>query len=123
MGYRGAGCGISGVSCVVRVDSDKIPYHAHLGRHAADMHPHYIHIHIHIKTHIHTAPINRSIGQSPRPSVSPSVSQSRQIEPYRVREGGGVACLHHAARRSFKSPPGDLARYRCPHCCVAVLMR
>lgn len=84
----------------------------------------YIHIHIHIKTHIHTAPINRSIGQSPRPSVRQPVSQSRQVESYRVGgRGGGVACLHHAARRSFKSPPGDLGRYRCPHCCVAVLMR
>lgn len=86
------------VSWLLQTDSDGIPYHAYLGMRAAD---------IHIKTHMHTAaPINRSISQSISQSFLRSVSRSRQIESYRVR---GAASLHHAARRSLKSPPGGLA--------------
>lgn len=77
-------------------------YHAYLGRHAADIHPH-----PHQNPHPqHTAPINQSVSQSPR------------IESYRV--SGGAACLHHAARRSLKSPPADplsLLYTEHHHCC------
>lgn len=115
----------------LQTDSDGIPYHAGLGRHAADMHPH-----PHQNPHPQSThqSINRSVGQSIsspsrqfRRSDSHSVSQqvgrsvgrSRQIESYRV---GGRACLHHAARRSLKSPPAGLAHYRCRTCCVAVML-
>lgn len=110
-----------GVSCVLcrvvvswladRQRRDTIPC---LPRHACSRHPHQ-------NPHAHSAhPSINQVNQSISPSVLHPVSRSRRIESYRV---GGVACLHHAARRSLKSPPGGLAHLSLPHCCVAALLR
>lgn len=60
---------------------------------------------------------SQSVNQPVRPSPSQSVAADRVVSCR------GVARLHHAARRSLKSPPGGLAHLSLPHCCVAALLR
>lgn len=95
--YRGGGV----VAAADRQRRDTIPC---LPRYACSRHPHQ-NPHPHSSTH---QSINQSIGQALLLTQS---SQSRQIESYRVR---GAASLHHAARRSLKSPPGGLAHLSLP---------
>lgn len=130
----GTGCefwdiGVSCVSCTRvswlsaladRLRRDSIPC---LPRRACSRHPHQT-----PRPHSTHQSINQSIAQSATlgPSLRQSVGRSRRIESYRVR---GAARLHHAARRSLKSPPDGLAHLwlpataASPCCCPCAVLR
>lgn len=102
----------------LQTDSDGIAYHAYLGRHAADVHPHpHPHPHPHaqsthqsvdrsisqsISTYVLPSlqSLNHSVPQSAGRSVGRSVGRSRQIESYRVG-GRAVSTSQRAAASSL----------------------
>ncbi|KAH8769809.1 hypothetical protein F5883DRAFT_56886 [Diaporthe sp. PMI_573] len=104
----------------LQTDSNGIPYHAYLGRHAADMHPH-------PHQNPHPQCTHQPVDQAVRQSVSQSVSQQvgRSVgrgRSSRIVSGGGPVSTTQRAAAS-RSPPAGLAHYRCHTRCAAVMLR